>query len=227
MKRLALLALLAATACRRSAPHAGPACPHDPAQSQEIALRVEISSQTAVVRRDLDIAALGRLRQQRELEGGTPQGLTLIENRLSYKPEIKVAEAFSAGRSCAWLESVSVDLTPGQVTIYVPREYAEGSCQDSEILRHEHQHEEINRVVLDEIAQRMREALRSARWLPSRGTPLEVADRLEAERRLDKMVVDVIMPPYDGLRERFEKDQAVIDIPESYQWVTQRCPTWK
>lgn len=129
--------------------------------------------------------------------------------------------------ACAWLERLSVDITPSTVTIYIPSEYPEGSCEDAEILRHERQHEDIHRGALDQAAEEMRLALSRADWLPARGTPLEVADRAEAEKRLDEMVLKVVQPPYDAFKQRLAHDQAVIDLPENYEWVTRRCRDWK
>lgn len=223
-----LFALLAAAACERASPTGGPACPHDEFLDREVPFTVTISSVPTVVRRDLDIAALGRLRNADKLDGTAKlQGLTIVEHRLGYRTAVAMGQGFFKSRPCAWLESLTVDLTPGEVTIHVPREYAAGSCEDAEILRHERLHEDIHRRGLEEAADETRRALARARWLPARGTPLEVADRAEAERRLDGMVLKVIQPEYDRFKERLEKDQSVIDLPENYEWVARRCRDWK
>ena len=225
---LPLLALLAAAACGRASPQDGPACPHDEFLDREVHFRVVISSVPTIVRRDLDLAALMRIHNTDKLGGtGELRGLTIVEHRLGYKTGIAVAKGFFKSRSCAWLDRLTVDLTPGEVTIFVPKEYAEGSCRDTEVLRHERLHEEMHRRGLEEAAGEMRRDLARARWLPARGTPLEVADRAEAERRLDGMVLKVIRPAYDRFKERLEKEQAVIDLPANYEWVTRRCPDWK
>ena len=222
-----ILVLLAAAACENALPTGGPACPHDEFLDRQVPFNVVVSSVPTLVRRDLDIEALSRIRNAERLGPGKLQGLTVVEHRLGYNTGVAVAKGFLRPRSCAWLESLTVDLTPGEVTIYVPREYAEGSCEDTEILRHERQHEDIHRRGLEESAEETRRALARAKWLPARGTPLEVAGRAEAERRLDEMVLKVIQPEYDQFKERLEKEQAVIDLPENYQWVTRRCPGWK
>lgn len=189
---------------------------------------VLVSSVPTVVRRDLTIDALGRMRNADKLDGtGKLQGLTIVEHRLGYKTGVAMGQGFFKSRACAWLESLTVDLTPGEVAIYVPREYPEGSCEYTEVLRHERQHEDIHRRGLEEAADETRRALARAKWLPARGTPLEVADRPEAEKRLDGMVLRAIQPSYDRFKESLEKEQAVIDLPENYDQVTRRCRGWK
>lgn len=222
-----LLALLAATSCGRASPPGGPACPHDEVLDREVPFKVMISSVPTLVRRDLDRDSLARLRNAQTSAEGKLQGLTVVEHRLGYRTGVALAQDLFKSRSCAWLDSLTVDLTPGEVTIYVPREYAEGSCEDTEILRHERLHEDIHRRGLEEASGEMRRALARAKWLPALGTPLEVADRGEAEKRVEEMVLKAIQPVYERFKERIEKEQAVIDLPENYQWVTRRCRDWK
>ena len=124
-----ILVLLAAAACENALPTGGPACPHDEFLDRQVPFNVVVSSVPTLVRRDLDIEALSRIRNAERLGPGKLQGLTVVEHRLGYNTGVAVAKGFLRPRSCAWLESLTVDLTPGEVTIYVPREYAEGSCR--------------------------------------------------------------------------------------------------
>jgi len=226
LRLLAPLAALFAAACGRGALEGGPSCPQDP-NAPPISFSVTTSTAPAAVRRDLDMAQISLLRGEIGPDDGNLQGLTVVEHRLYYKTGVAVSKGLFRRRSCAWIETLAVDLTPGEATIYVPREYDDGSCEAEEILRHERQHEDIHRRGLEYVAAGMRLALDQAKWLPSRRTPLEVADRAEADKRFDAMILKVLQPPYDEFKKTLAAEQAVIDLPENYRWVSLRCPGWK
>ena len=159
--------------------------------------------------------------------GGKLQGLTVVEHKMAYKTGIAVSKHLFGGPECAWIDKLTVDLTPASMTIFVPREYPEDGCESEQILAHERQHEEIHRDTLAEYAEEMRRALTRADWLPARGTPLAVSDRAEAERRVEAMVDKATKPVYARFKATLAERQAVIDVPENYRWVSRRCANWK
>jgi hypothetical protein len=228
MKRLLLsLAVFAAAACGRSPSATRASCAPDESL-RRLDFNVTVSSVATAVRRDVDLAGLARVRGGYErADGGHTQGLTVVEHRLGYKTGVAVTEPMFGGRPCAWIASLSVDMTPGEVTIYVPSEYADASCEELEILAHERRHEEIHRRLLAQAAENMRAALAKADRLPTRGTPLPVANRAEAEKRFEAMVDRVIDPVYAGFKAELGREQAEIDTPENYARVTGRCSGWK
>lgn len=211
------------TACGGEAPVPAGSCV---AQAEQVPARVAVRAQpvAAVIRRDLDLSALARLR--RRDEAGKLQGLTLVEHRLGYKTSVAFRRRFWRRGGCAWLESLSVDLTPASVTIYVPREYPEDSCEARAVLEHERLHEAIHQRGLAALAERLRRVL-SEPAVPGLELPLPAGDRAEAERRLVAAVEAVVEPVYDGFQSALESDQAAIDDPQSYRSVTASCQGWK
>lgn len=226
--RILALAVLAAAACGRGAPASGPACPHDETLGREAPFEVVIASAPTRIRRDLDLAGLTRIQGAETLgPGGKLEGLTVVEHQLAYKTGIALSKPLFGGPACAWIDKLTVDLTPKSITIYVPSDYPEDGCESEQILAHERQHEDIHRDTLAEYADLMRRALGKADWLPARGTPLAVADRAEAERRVEEMVDKITKPVYGDFKEELKKRQAVLDVPENYNWVSLRCRHWK
>ena len=223
--RAAAVLLLAAAACGRG-PAAGPACPHDLSLERSPEFRVLVSSVPTAVRRDLDFAGLSRLAGV-ETVGGKLEGLTVVDYRLAVRTDLELSRSRAGPQSCAWLKSLTVDLTPASIVIYVPRDYAPDSCESEEILAHERRHEEIHRRLLDEAAESVRRALSKFDRLPARGTPLAVSDRAEAGRRIDALVDGAVKPVYDDFQRELAKEQAVLDTPENYRWTSLRCPRWK
>ena len=225
-----VLAVLASAACGRGSPFGGgPACPHDLELDRTASASVLVSSIAEVVRHDLNLETLGRLPGVESVgPGGKLQGLTSVHHQLSYKTDIALTNRpLFGGPRCAWIEKLTVDITPDKIEIFVPSEYPEESCEYQQILAHERQHEDTHRDALAQTADDMRRALAKADYLPARGTPLAVADRPEAERRIEAMVDKAAKPVYAAFAETLKERQAVIDLPENYRWVARRCAHWK
>lgn len=202
----------------------GSACPHDPGFDRGDVVRVRADIPAAVLRRDLDLAALTG--QSGGAAGpGKAQGLTEVRHQLAFRTLVK-AET-SRGRVCVWFEQVNVDLTPASVQIFVPREYPEDSCEYLAVLAHEREHERVHHERLTAAAREIEEALAAAKWLPARGNPFEAADRAEAEAALTAKIRKVVTPVYEKYKEDLTLAQAELDKPELYQWVSKRCAGWK
>lgn len=226
MRRSALLLAALAAACAKGPP--GQACPHDPSRYEDMPVEVVFSFPEPGVRRDLSVAELGRYPGSEGLgPGGKLQGLTVGRQELRYKTAIAVRPKLFGGPSCAWLERLSVDVSPRSVEILVPKEYPPGSCQDEQILEHERSHVDTMRDELALAAADVRLALRKADFLPGRATPLAVGDRAEAERRIEAMVDKAVKPVYDAHMAKLKERQAVIDLPENYRWTSSRCAAWR
>jgi hypothetical protein len=230
MRRLLLaFAVLSVSSCGKlPAFLGGAACPQDPDLERRASSTVVLSAFTTIVRHDLSLAALAALPGTESLgPGGKLQGLTVVHHQLSYKTAIAVTSPLFGGPRCAWLEKVTVDVTPDKSEIFVPSEYPEESCEYQQILLHERSHEETHRDVLAQSVDDMRRALVKEEDLPAHGTPLTVADRPEAERLIEAMVDKATKPVYADFQRTLKERQAVIDLPENYRWVARRCSNWK
>jgi hypothetical protein len=222
MRSAAAAVLLLLAACRE--PVAGSPCPHDPGFDRSGVIEVRADSRPAVLRRDLDLAAIGK-----EAAGspgaGRPQGLTTVDNQLAFRTLVNGETA--RGRSCVWFDEVRVDLTPASVQIFVPREYPEDSCEYEAVLVHEREHERVHRERLQAAVNEIETALTAAKWLPAKGNPLETEDRASAEAALNAKIRKVVSPVYEKYKADLGSAQAELDKPELYQWVSKRCDGWK
>jgi hypothetical protein len=225
VRRLATALLLAAGAgCSRSSADA-PACPHVGVPDRARVVLVRHTPLKAALRRDLSLSELAR-----EGEGvgtGRLQGLTVVDHSFERKWSRTISSSRKPGRMCVWLTKFIVDLTPSRAEMFVPREYPDGSCEETEVLRHEREHEDAHRASLTEFSERLSRDLAAADWLPVEGAPLEVADEAEADARLDAAFEKIFAPARASFLERLERRNAVLDIPENYRWVTSRCKGWK
>lgn len=225
----AVLLAVGLSACDRVAPllpNAG--CPRDDSYDRTPAFEVTVASVPTVIRHDVDLAGLAKINGTEAVgPDGKLQGLTVVEHQLSYKTGIAVTWKPLGGDPCAWVDKLTVDITPKSVAIFVPSDYPQDSCEYDQILAHERQHEETHRDMLAETAEKMRKALAASDALPARGTPLEVADRTQAEARIEAAVDAITKPVYADFKTELARRQAIIDLPENYRWVTRRCSSWK
>ncbi len=222
--RLALAAALLLASCKR--PNGdGAVCPHSPSFDRSTFVRVRADAVPAVLRRDLDLAALAKRAAAPSLSGGRTQGLTEVDHQLRFSSRARFQP--SRGRTCVWMEEVGIDLTPASVSIIVPLEYPEGSCEYDAILVHEREHERVHAERLAAAAEEIRAALTDAKWLPARGNPLETEDQAAAEAALNAKIRKVVTPVYDKYKEDLAAAQKELDRPDLYQWVTKRCSGWK
>lgn len=222
MRAMALAGLLAA--CAKPPEETGPACPHDPSVPREGAVTVQATIPPATLRHDLDLKALA-VESQGTVGFGRLQGLTEVEHRLDVRTLMSLAP--SRGRACVWLSKVTVDLTPGSVVIFVPKEYPEGSCEYDAVLEHERGHERVHRERLEKAAAEMRAGLDAARWLPLKGNPIEAADKAAAQAALEEKIRKVVHPAFEKFKWELTIAQAELDTPALYRWVTARCQDWK
>lgn len=225
MRRAAAPLLAAAlAACSRPAEQ-GPACPHEGVPDRASVVRVAHAPLKAALRRDLTLAQIAALGDG--VGFGRLQGLTIVDHSFERKWARTITSSRKPGRMCVWLTSFVVDLSPAKAEIFVPSEYPDGSCEESEVARHEREHEEAHRASLDEFAQRLAKDFEAADWLPVAGAPLEVADEAEADRRLDAAFERIFVPARESFMEALGKRNAVLDLPANYRWVTSRCRGWR
>jgi hypothetical protein len=109
----------------------------------------------------------------------------------------------------------------------VPKDYDQNSCEYEQILAHERQHEDTHWDVLTLAADDLRRTISRADWLPTRVRPLAVANRAEAEKRIEGMIDRIVEPFYAKLKAEAKERQKIIDLSENYRWVTRRCSHWK
>lgn len=221
--RFAGILVLLLAACGKSEPSNDAACPHQPGADRSDFIRVTGDFPPTVLRRDLDLAALAV--ESGGAGGVRPQGLTSVGHQLRFRSRVNAETA--RGRSCVWFDQVTVDLTPSSVQIFVPKEYADGSCEYDAILVHEREHERVHRERLTAAAAEIHAALEAATWLPARGNPLETGDRDAAQAELEAKIRRVVEPVYASYKEKLALAQADLDRPDLYQWVSKRCPGWK
>lgn len=223
LRAIAAAALMAA--CGRPEAPSPAACAHDTTLPREGHIEVKMSVPPARLRRDMDLHALAVESKGTVGLGAGPQGLTEVEHRLDVRTLMSLTPA--SGGACVWFEKVTIDLSPGDVAIFVPSEYPEDSCEYLAVLDHERGHERVHRERLEKAATEMQAALDGAKWLPLRGNPAFAADKDAAQKALEDKIRKVVHPAFEKFKWELTIAQAELDTPALYRWVTARCQDWK
>jgi hypothetical protein len=138
--------------------------------------------------------------------------------------EVRTTEALAQnGTRCVVVESVKI-LPMKRVTVYMPREYPEGSCNYDVLKRHEDEHVAIARRLLREYAPRFVAAVLALR-LESRGFAAWVDDENASNERFASEVQPVVQTILDELNSAMKARNRAFDAGDTER-ALRECPFW-
>lgn len=220
---LAALALSLA-ACAPGAPYVPDRMPEDrPRPRRTTRFKVATASAPMRVRHDLSRAEIAELPGAKGSRLKT-QGLTLVKRSLATHTRFSTSNDERTVR--AWFDDVIVTLSVASITIFIPKEYAKGSCEYKAVLEHERGHGRIAMERAAVAAKRLEDALAHAKDLPERAAPIEADSHDAAAKALQEKVQSVLGPVYDRFEDDLEAAQASHDRPDPYDEVYRRCKDW-
>jgi hypothetical protein len=148
-------------------------------------------------------------------------GLTHI---LTGGVEVRTTEAQTPnGTRCIVVEAVKL-FPMKQATIYIPREYPEGSCNYDVLKRHEEEHVAIARRLLKEYAPRFLVAVRDLR-LESRGFAAWIDDENSSNERFASEVQPAVQTILDELHSAMKDRNRAFDARDTER-ALRECPFW-
>jgi hypothetical protein len=138
--------------------------------------------------------------------------------------EVRTTEAMAQnGTRCVVVESVKI-LPMKRVTVYMPREYPEGSCNYGVLKRHEDKHVAIARRLLREYAPRFVAAVLGLR-LESRGFAAWVDDENASNERFASEVQPAVQAILDELHSAMKARNRAFDAGDTER-ALRECPFW-
>lgn len=219
-----LFVLLLASGC------AGPVIEYESPSEPLIAgarhrrFRVMATAVPVKIRHDLPLSEIARLPGAAR-PGLRTQGLTLIRHSLATHTRFRTVS--DERKVSAWFDDVILELRLSSVTIHIPREYRESSCEYKAVLLHETGHVAQARRSVAAAARRLEAALAPAEGLPSSVLPLTAADFESAAEALRVSIAHLIDPIYDGYEKSEAEAQSALDTPDPYDVVYRSCSGWK
>jgi hypothetical protein len=175
------------------------------------------------LRHDLSLAGIARLPEAPKRS--RTQGLTLIRRAMAVRRGYSAESG--AGAVNAWLDDVEVTLSLSPITIYIPSEYPEGSCEYKALAEHERGHARVAAALAAAAVREMQDAFARAPELPSPRRPVVAAEHAQAIAALKGTVDRVLDPIYARFETELERAQAERDRPAGYERLFERCSGWR
>lgn len=127
------------------------------------------------------------------------------------------------GGYCVYLDEVQAKFGLDRLSVYVGREYPQGSCEYRTILDHENEHVVINREIVREYGPRLRQSL--AREL-ERFDPLFAPSVNMGARRAVADLQQRVQPLMDALKLEQRRRNGAIDTDHNYGALQDLCLDW-
>lgn len=176
---------------------------------------------------DRTVAQIEAIRTGPEPAGWHNPGLTVSEHVLNTRYELGLEQDKPGAPFRAYLTKLWIDFGYTKLDVLVASEYAVGSCEYQQILKHEMEHVGIHAETYRKYRRMLKEALTKSTVLPTRKKPLVVKDQNQAQVQVDRLVKGITAPLYERFNAEVTRAQGRIDTPANYRAIQKRCNGWK
>lgn len=223
--RAAALAALASVLAPSEASAGSHGCP----PSRHGAVPVELTILDGGVQYDFsrgtpEIAALARTHgvHAHGSRSAVVRGLTATTFQSAFSISLSYMQV--PGGVCVRPVNVKLNLGYGPTTVYVQRDYLDGSCQRARILEHEEGHVRINREVFAQHLPHLNAVVAQA--VNHSAYPVWASDIDSGSAVISAALQGAMQIPLQVLQERRNQMHAALDSPQSYQATQNACPSW-
>lgn len=152
------------------------------------------------------------------LAGQTLDGLTVGSYTYGMRVSVRMAQA--AGGYCVYLDTVDLTFEFKDLTVFVVKELARGTCRYNVALTHEMEHVDLFRKSFNLHAPLMRNEVEGrARSFPV----LFTRDRESAASLAQKELARTIHARFNAFQDEARRQNATIDTPENYRALSLKC----
>lgn len=126
------------------------------------------------------------------------------------------------GQSCVWIDTIKVDITLSP-TIFIARDYPQGSCMFNAIKGHELKHLAVDQRLMDRYTRDIRTALAQEMQRQSTYGPFPTAQTGAVQQQIQSRIVQVMDTTMARLNADRRRQQQAVDSLEEYQRVNAMC----
>lgn len=207
--------------------HVSAAEPQCPVQKSA---RVDVRWRTNPVKYDFT-RPISRLNAA-ELDTHSPYGAGadtevggLMSGNIRYESNIQVSSIrFSAGRTtCLWVDKVLVDIIIDPI-VYVASEFPQGTCRHNAILEHEHKHVALDRAIVRDHLEGIRQATATAVQQVGVVGPKPDGQAESYKKRMSEHIHGAIRGSTEVMFSDRVKRQLALDNRQEYDRVSAQCP---
>ncbi len=150
-----------------------------------------------------------------------PIGLTTSEFGAHYSTSFSIGKA--TGGYCAYLAEAEVTVGYAQTTVYINRDYPEGSCQYQVVYEHELEHVRVNHETLKAYKPKIIKALK--RMIRSKGG-IFVHRKEEARSAYLLAIRRSLNPVLDQIVAERDRGNGKLDTRDNYAREHAKCDSW-
>jgi len=176
---------------------------------------------------DRTASEIEAIRTGKEPKGWHNPGLTVSEHIMNTHYELGLEQDRPGAPYRAYLSKLIVEFGYTKLEVYVAREYAKGTCEYNQVLKHEMEHVNIHAATYRKYKRLLKGALEASGRLPTRKKPLYVKNPDQAQVQVDRLVKGITNPLYDRFGAELLRAQAKIDTPANYQAIQRKCGQWR
>jgi len=174
----------------------------------------------------LRTSSLNQINSKAKAHGLLKRGnlvLGLTQSEIETSMHIRFSGYKQGGRMCLNVHRVEARFGHSVLNVQLPREYKQGSCQYTTVLKHEMEHVRVNREGVRKYARLLkRELEKSVAWFNPRQVRSMEAGQRDAQRALQNIVTKVT----NKFRKEISAQHAAIDKPGGPYDASGACRTW-
>ncbi len=159
-----------------------------------------------------------------------PQHKTTVSGLMSGSIQVRTQAEFihekyeQADLGCVYLKNINVEVKIDP-TIFIAREYKNGSCYHNAVLNHERKHVREDQLIVNKYVGRIGRSLQDLIKGKTDGFGPYQLDRLDSVQKNVEQAVNQVVTRYnDDMNKERRRRQQAIDSLEEYESIGSRCP---
>ena len=187
--------------------------------SESFDLRINSNFPAEVILHNRSRKELGAYLNEKALLGYVTQGLTVVQYQSGFSAEY-ASRQLRDGSWCSRVKQLTIDFgLSDKPYIYIAREVARGTCLYNEVMKHEYQHLNISKEMVNVGSRQLKIGLRNS--LAVNGVRANTSS--EAIRILEQNITSSVDSITSQLYQIAETKNAMLDTPANYALLGRIC----
>ncbi len=212
---------------KAATPKAPPSCPSQGAGGFQEVFHFDAGiPDKPVIHRERDTAGIQALSGWKRSRAWQNPGLTKGSHELKTDFRLSGQQKPGTRGACVWVEDLTVSFRYTELSVFVSRDYAEGTCEARQILAHEMDHVAAHRRAYLKYKALLEKRLRNL-GLPTPKNPRRYASMDQAQKIIGEKLRKATTGLYDAFKRELVASNAALDTPQNYRAIQKRCKGWK
>lgn len=153
-------------------------------------------------------------------------GLTVGSHELKTDFQVAGTQRSDQKSVRVWLDSLVVVFQYSALDVYVANDYAEGSCESTQILLHEMEHVKVHQRLYAKYSAELKKVLTTLK-LPTQQEPALYSSLSVAQKDLSARLKAATQGVYARFKKDLSDENNHLDTTANYRAIQSRCHDWK